>query len=95
MTDNTQNTMAPKTQTVAAIGPMALTGISSSVIGDQFGNALAKIVAWVMAIQCQCVPPPAILDAVQTITVGLVVGFAYLIHMAIIKSKTSNLKETT
>lgn len=85
MTDTQKTDILPKVQTVANMGTMALTGLSSSAIGDQVGDALAKILAWAIAVQCQCAPPADVLGAFHTICVVTVVGLAFIIHYLIVK----------
>lgn len=70
----------PKPPTEVPIGQMALTGLGSSAMGDQIGDALSQILSWGIAVKCQCAPPPEISSAFHTLCISLVVGIAFYIH---------------
>lgn len=75
-------TRAPK---IATVGAMAMTGLGSSAMGDQIGDAIAKIIAWFLAVHCQCSPPPEIISACHTLCVAIVVGIAFYVHSRFLK----------
>lgn len=72
-----------KTPTMASFAPMAMTGMGSSALGDKLGDALSQLVAWRIAVNCNCTPPSDVISAVHTICVGMVVLTAYTIYYAI------------
>lgn len=74
-----------KVPTQGSVGMMAITGIGSASIGDQTGDAIAKIMAWIIAINCNCVPPEAIVSATHTLCVDAVVAIAFFIHYKYLK----------
>lgn len=77
--------ITPKTPTMASFLPMSITGIVSSFGGDKFGDAISQLVAWRIAVNCQCTPPENVISAVHTLCVGAVVLVAYLIYYAFTK----------
>lgn len=84
MTDTTIK--LPITSTFA---PVMMTGIGSSAIGDQLGDAVAQLASWFIAVNCNCVPPDKVISAVHTICVVLFVLLAYAVHYLILKHKES------
>lgn len=75
----------PKVQVTGGIGALALTGVGSAGIGDQVGDALANILAWIIAVKCQCAPPADVIHGFHTICVVFVVGLAFIVHYTILK----------
>lgn len=69
-----------KLPTEVPIGMMALTGLGSSAMGDQIGDALSQVLAWIVAVQCNCAPPAQVISGFHTLCVALVVGIAFYIH---------------
>lgn len=78
MTDTTL-----RVPTTASFAPMAMTGIGSSALGDKLGDALTQLIAWRMAVNCNCVPPDKVISAIHTICVGVVVLISYTIYYAV------------
>lgn len=76
----TDTTTTPKQPTQASFLPMALTGMGSAGAGDKIGDAISQLVAWRMAVNCNCVPPDKVISAVHTICEGITVLFAFLIY---------------
>ena len=80
-------TMVDKPPITASFGPMVLTGIGSSSLGDQVGDAMADIVVWIIQLSCNCSPPPVVTHAFHTIFVAATVASAFAIHYHIVKLK--------
>lgn len=79
------DTAVTKTPTMASFLPMAATGMASASIGDKLGDAFSQLIAWKIAIDCNCVPPDKVISALHTICEALVVGGAFLLHYIVIK----------
>lgn len=77
--------MADNQPTMAPVGAMSLTGMGSSALGDKLGDAFAQLIAWLIARNCDCVPPQEVISAVHSICVAFVVGLAFYIHYRFIK----------
>jgi hypothetical protein len=76
---------SPKPVQMASVGMMSITGMGGAAVGDQFANALAKVVAWIIAVKCQCAPPPDVIDGLHTICLVAVVGLGFLLHSMLMK----------
>ena len=70
--------------------PVAITGVGSSAIGDQIGNALADVLVWAFTQGFHCSIPATVVGAFHTLCVALVVVAAYIIHFKVIKSQQPN-----
>lgn len=76
MTDTT----IVKLPTQASFMPMAMTGIGSGALGDKFGDAIAQLVAWRIAVNCNCIPPDNVISSIHTICVGCIIFLSYAIY---------------
>lgn len=74
-----------KPPVMASFGPMVLTGMGSSTIGDKLGDAFAEVMAWLIMLGCRCEPPPAVISALHTLCVAGTVGIAFYIHYRFVK----------
>lgn len=84
MTDTSQ-----KLPVTSSFAPIVMTGMGSSAIGDQLGDAISQLISWVIAVHCNCVPPDKVISSVHTICVVLIVSLAYTVHYLILKHKES------
>lgn len=76
----------PKTSALPMLGLQTMNAAGALSYGDQFGEAISQIVAWIMAVQCNCAPPPEVIKAVHYICVALVIGVAIVIQHKLLKN---------
>jgi hypothetical protein len=76
----------PKTSAVPYLGLQAMNMAGSFSYGTQFGDAIAQIVAWRIALDCSCAPPDDVVKAVHHICVTIVMLVALIINHRFIKN---------
>lgn len=79
----------PKTPVTSTFLPMAMTGFGSAVGGDQAADAISQLVAWFMAVHCNCAPPDKVISAVHSLSIIICMALAYTIHYLILKRRES------
>jgi hypothetical protein len=76
----------PKISSAPMLGLQAMNATGAYFGGDRVGNALADIVAWIIAVQCKCAPPPDVITAVHDLSIALVMVAAIIAQHRLIKN---------
>lgn len=76
----------PKQSTAPMLGLQAMGATGSYFAGDKLGDAIAQIVAWIIAVKCNCTPPSEVVGAVHSISVAAVMILAIIAQHKLIKN---------
>jgi hypothetical protein len=76
----------PKVSAVPMLGLQAMNVAGAYSYGDRVADAIAQIVAWIMAVQCQCAPPGNVISATHYLCVVFVMAIAIVIQHKFIKN---------
>ena len=79
----------PKTSAVPMLGLQAMNATGAYFGGDRVGNAIADIVAWIIAVNCNCAPPPDVITAVHDLSIAFVMIAAIIAQHKLIKNLPS------
>lgn len=76
--------------TITSAGPMlglqTMNATGAYFGGDKIGSAVADIAAWIIAVQCNCAPPPNVISAVHDLSIALVMIAAIIAQHKLIKN---------
>lgn len=80
-------TVSPSTASM--VGLQSMNAAGSLSYGNDLGDAIAQLVAWYLAVRCNCAPPPEAIKAVHYICVVSVVIAAIMLQHKFIKNLPS------
>lgn len=67
----------------------AVTAMGGSAIGDQAGDALSNVLAWLITLSCHCQVPTGVLTAFHTLCVLTTTGLAIAVHFYFARMKAN------
>ena len=79
----------PKPSMVPMLGLQAMNAAGACSYGDRIGEAIGQIVAWIIAVKCNCAPPPDVITAVHELCVAFVVIAAIVLQHKLLKNLPS------
>jgi hypothetical protein len=68
------------------LGLQAMNATGAYFGGDRVGNAVADIVAWIIAVQSNCASPPNVITAVHDLSIAFVMVVVIIAHHRLIKN---------
>lgn len=79
----------PKPSIAPMLGLQAMNATGAYFGGDRVGNGIADIVAWIIAVKCNCAPPPDVITAVHDLCIAFVMVAAIIAQHKFIKNLPS------
>ena len=76
----------PKPSSVPMLGLQAMNAAGAYSYGDRIGDAVGQIVAWIVAVKCNCAPPGNVIEAVHDLSVALVMIGAIVLQHKLMKN---------